>query len=140
MRKHITLLDVCMRGKSINLYKILSIVFWFIRQFFLPNPFAVLGESVDITINELVIAFTPAQLNEIIGWVLPALTGVVVGLFYIKGSEPSLGSFLYMLFFCIHTFVLYLMSWAYPIVFLVVSIPIIYVVLVALWFKYYHDT
>ena len=50
----------------------------------------------------------------------------MVGLYYIKKSDPTVGSVLYMIFYAIHIGLLYLMLWIYPIIWLVVLIGVIY--------------
>lgn len=110
-----------------DLYVKLSVAFWVIRQFFMPNPFEVLGEGITVTIGDAPILLTPDRLNWIAGLFLPAITFAIVGWYYRSGSFPVLGSVLYMIFFCLHTFILYLMSWAYPSIFLIVLIGIVYI-------------
>lgn len=95
----------------------------------MPNPFEVLGDGIIATIGGSEILLTPDLLNWIAGVILPAFTFLIVGMYYISGSCPAAGSILYMVFFCIHTFILYLMSWAYPSIFLIVLILIAYIAL-----------
>lgn len=110
-----------------KLYLTLAGIFWAIRQFFMPNPFEVLGEGITVTIADAPILLSPDVLNWIAGLFLPAITFAIVGWYYRKGSFPVIGSILYMIFFCIHTFILYLMSWAYPSIFLIVLIGVVYI-------------
>ena len=110
-----------------KLYLYLAGIFWAIRQFFMPNPFDVLGEGITVTIGDSPLLLTPDCLNWIAGLFLPAITFAIVGWYYRRGSFPVLGSILYMIFFCIHTFILYLMSWAYPSIFLIVLIGVAYI-------------
>ena len=110
-----------------KLYLTLAGIFWAIRQFFMPNPFEVLGEGITVTIADAPILLSPDVLNWIAGLFLPAITFGIVAWYYRKGSFPVLGSILYMIFFCIHTFILYLMSWAYPSIFLIVLIAVAYI-------------
>ncbi len=72
---------------------------------------------------------TPEILNWIADPIIGAITFGVVGLYYIKGSEPALGSILYMIFYAVHIAVMYLMLWVYPIVWLMVLIGVIYILL-----------
>ena len=109
------------------LYGTLSGIFWFIRQFLMPNPFDVLGEGITVAIGGAPFLLSPDALNWIAGLFLPAFTFAVVGLYYARYSFPALGSILYMIFFCLHTFILYLMSWAYPSIFLIVLIGVVYI-------------
>ena len=112
-----------------KLYLALSGIFWFIRQFFMPNPFEVLGEGIAITVLGSSLVLTPEILNWIAGLFLPSITFVIVGLYYSRGSCPVWGSLLYMFFFCLHTFILYLMSWAYPYILIIVLIAVVYIAL-----------
>ena len=109
------------------MYLTVATIFWAIRQFFMPNPFEILGEGITVTIANAPVLLSPDTLNWIAGLFLPALTFALVGRYYSRGSFPALGSVLYMVFFCIHTFILYLMSWVYPSMFLVVLIPLVYI-------------
>ena len=109
------------------IYNILSFVFWWIRQFHMPNPFEVLGEGITIAISGVEVLLTPDTLNWIAGGILPTITFLVVGIYYISRSCPAWGSILYMVFFCIHTALLYLMCMAYPSTFLIVLIFIGYI-------------
>lgn len=109
------------------MYKILSTLFWFIRQFAIPNPFEVLGDGITVMLDETPLLLTPECLNWIAGLGLPAFTFAVVGLYYSRGEGASWGSFLYMVFFCVHTGILLLMSLAYPAIWLIVLIGVIYI-------------
>jgi hypothetical protein len=109
------------------MYLTVATIFWFIRQFFMPNPFEVLGEGIAITTLGSPILLTPEILNWIAGLFLPAITFAIVGLYYSRGSCPVWGSVLYMFFFCLHTFILYLMSWVYPSIFFIVLIAVAYI-------------
>jgi hypothetical protein len=93
----------------------------------MPNPFEVLGEGITVTMGEAAILLSPDVLNWIAGLFLPTITFIIVGLYYIRGSFPVGGSILYMAFFCLHTFILYLMSWVYPSIFLIVLIAVAYI-------------
>ena len=70
---------------------------------------------------------TPEILNWIADPIIAAITFGVVGLYYIKESEPTLGSILYMVFYAVHIGLLYLMLSVYPIVWLMVLIGVIYI-------------
>ena len=109
------------------MYHILSVVLWLIRQFFIPNPFEVLGDGITIMLGNSPLLLTPDILNWIAGLVLPAFTFGTVGIYYSSGEEPAFGSILYMVFFCIHTGILYLMSLAYPAIWLIVLIGVVYI-------------
>ena len=78
-------------------------------------------------IGEALLLLTPEILNWITDPIIAAITFGVVGLYYIKGSKPTLGSILYMVFYAVHIGLLYLMLSVYPIVWLMVLIGIIYI-------------
>lgn len=100
-----------------SLFKVLATLFWAIRQFAIPNPFAPLGEGVAVWIN---LVADP---------LIASFTYGVVGLYYVKGTEPALGSILYMVFYCVHIGLIYLLSACYPRTWLIVIIILMYVVL-----------
>lgn len=95
----------------------------------MPNPFEVLGEGITVVISGAEVLLTPDTLNWIAGGVLPIITFIVVGIYYVSRSCPAWGSILYMFFFCLHTGLLYLMSAAYPSTFLIVLIFVGYIAL-----------
>ena len=115
------------RITKIKIYSALAIIFWFVRQFAIPNPFEALGEGLTIAIGEAPLLLTPELLNWIADPIIAAITFAVVGLYYIKGSEPALGSILYMFFYAVHIGLLYLLLSIYPIVWLMVLIGVIYI-------------
>ena len=117
------------RITNMKIYAFLSMVFWLIRQFYMPNPFEVLGDGVTIVLYEVPILLTPYILNWLAGLVLPFFTFGVTGLYYISRSNPALGSVLYMGFFCVHVGILHLMSSIYPLYWLIVLIILAYVAL-----------
>lgn len=69
--------------KKISLYCIITAASVIIRQFFLPNPFECFGESA-------------ALINWIAEPIMQVLAYAIVGLFYVKGSAPALGSLAYL--------------------------------------------
>lgn len=69
--------------KKISLYCIITVASVIIRQFFLPNPFECFGESA-------------ALINWIAEPIMQVLAYAIVGLFYVKGSAPALGSLAYL--------------------------------------------
>ena len=109
------------------LYKFISISLWFVRQFVLPNPFDVLGEGLTVTINGASLLLSPAVLNGAMGWIIPAVTGLVVGIYYSKGSCPVAGSCLFMIFYMVHSGLVKLMCLAYPHYWLISLILIAYI-------------
>lgn len=78
------------------MYKFISLVSLIIRQFCLPNPFEALefGYLINIIIEPL----------------LYLMTYTVVGLYYSKGSNPVLGSVLYLIFYIMHIGLIMLMG------------------------------
>lgn len=105
----------------------MATLFWLIRQFAISNPFEALGEGLTITIGKAPLLLTPEILNWIADPIIGAITFGVVGLYYIKGSKPALGSILYMFFYTVHIGLLYLLSWLYPSVWLMVLVGVIYI-------------
>ena len=105
-------------------------IFWLIRQFAIPNPFEVLGEGIVVSIGDIPFTLSPEILNWIADPIIFTVTFGIVGLYYIKGSAPALGSFLYMLFYCIHIGLLYfVLLYVYPTVWLMVVIGCVYIAL-----------
>ena len=112
---------------EIKIYSALATIFWLVRQFAIPNPFEALGDGITIMIGEAPLLLPPEILNWIADPILAAITFGVVGLYYIKGSEPALGSILYMVFYAVHIGLIYLMLSVYPIVWLMVLIGVVYI-------------
>lgn len=79
------------------MYKLMKFLSILIRQFCLPNPFENLPNGIII--------------NWIAEPILHAITFGVVGLFYRERSAPALGSFLYLVFYFIHTGLLMICSY-----------------------------
>lgn len=108
-----------MKGK-LTLYGIVSTISLIIRQFFLPNPFEYLGFIQGNFVNWLV------------GIILHPICFAIVGLIYKKGSEPALGSFLYLITYSAITFVLYLMGifefvwwWIICVILMIIATPFV---------------
>ena len=116
-----------------KLYGLLSAVSLCIRHFCLPNPFDVLGEGITFVWQGTPILLAPILLNWIAELFLHPITFGVVGLYYDRGSKPALGSILYMVFYAVHTGVLYLLCCAYPLAFLMVLVGIGYFAMHALF-------
>lgn len=107
------------------MYGIIATLSWLIRTFCLPNPFEVLGESFTINLFGIPIVMEPFTFNFfIMSAILYSITFPVVGLYYTKRSNKAWGSFLYLMFYCIHTGLLFIMSW------FKFSIPAIVIVLI----------
>ncbi len=79
------------------MYKLVSIISFLIRQFCLPNPFECFGDSALL-------------INWIVGVAMAPITYLIVGRIYEKGSEPTLGSLLYLVTYALLTGVLYIMG------------------------------
>ena len=98
-----------------------------IRQFLLPNPFETLGESFDVKIAGVILPMTPLILNWLIEPFLHVITFAIVGFYYVKGvNNPAVGSFLYLMFYIAHVFLLYLMSLAQFAIWAIVLILVLY--------------
>lgn len=92
------------------MYSIIAALSAFIRTFYLPNPFEVIGD-IAIPFMGTAIAIPPIVINFLAAPILHAITYGVVGLYYTRHkNSPAFGSFLYLLFFCIHVGLLYLMA------------------------------
>lgn len=79
------------------MYKIISLLSLLIRQFCLPNPFECFGDSALL-------------INWIAGIVMAPITYLIVGLVYDKGSEPAVGSLLYLVTYTLLTGILMVMG------------------------------
>ena len=110
---------------KMNIFKFVSVVFGFVRQFMLPNPFEVLENG--ITINGIIL--TPYALNWIAGIFVPCFTRIMVGFVYESGSCPVFGSFLFMIVYVFNFGILELMSRAYPNIWLIHAIAISYAII-----------
>ena len=93
------------------MYKLIAAISVLIRQFYLPNPFDSLEKEVIITIWEIPIVLLPDILNCLVTEpFLHAMTFAIVGMYCKSRSNPVWGSFLFLLFYCIHTVLLCLVS------------------------------
>ena len=104
-------------------------IFYLIRQFAIPNPFDALGAGLTIYLGESALLLTPEVLNWLADPLIYGFTFGVVGLYYISGTAPVLGSILYMVFYCIHIGLLYLILSCYPITWLMIVIAVAYIAL-----------
>ena len=111
----------------IKIYSLLATIFWIVRQFAMPNPFEALREGLPIMLGDSSLILSPELLNWLADPIIFTITFFVVGLYYAKGSEPALGSILYMLFYAIHIGLLYLMLTIYPMLWLIVLIAVLYI-------------
>lgn len=79
------------------MYKLISVISVFVRQFCLPNPFECFGASAVL-------------INWIAGLMMAPITYLIVGYLYEKGSAPVLGSLLYLLTYALFTILLWIMG------------------------------
>lgn len=93
-----------------KLYVLIAGMSVYIRQFVLPNPFEKLSQELIISIGGVDIALSPVLLNWIAEPMLHAITFAVVGFYYTRGENAAAGSFLYLLFYCLHVGLIYLAS------------------------------
>ena len=84
------------------MYHIIHIISALIRQFVLPNPFSNLfANQVYADIFNILIG----------GLILHALAYVMTGTVYEKNSAPGLGSFLYLINYCLITGMIIFATW-----------------------------
>lgn len=94
------------------MYKLIASFSLLIRNFVLPNPFEKLLVTWCITLNGIEIAIPAVILNWIAEPFLRILTFNIVGVYYQKGIDnPTKGSMLYLLFYCMHVGVLFIISY-----------------------------
>lgn len=79
------------------MYKLMASISVLVRLLYLPNPFEPLPNAEFV--------------NLIAGGVIHAITYATVGIFYERGSAPAWGSFLYLVFYGIHTGLIMLMGY-----------------------------
>lgn len=85
--------------KKLSLYGVISTISYFVRQFFVPNPFEKLNW------------FFATTFNWLFGLILFPISFFIVGLFYIPGECPWLGSIAYcIVYFVVDLFVLGFMT------------------------------
>ena len=94
------------------MYKIMAAISILIRQFCISNPFDALGDGLHLEVNNVLVLLPPVLLNWLAEPIMYVITYGVVGMYYQKGSNPALGSFLYLFLYCIHTGVIHLMALA----------------------------
>jgi len=80
-----------------KIYALMTVISVLIRQFALPNPFECFGESADL-------------INWIAEPIMHAIAYGIVGLFYVRGSAPLLGSIAYLVTYALLTGVLWVMG------------------------------
>lgn len=110
------------------MYKLIAAISILVRQFYIPNPFDALGDGLVVNVGETPIFLSPDVLNWGAEPFMHAVTFAAVGLYYDRGSDSAVGSFLYLLFYCIHTFLLWLMSLAAFAIWAVVLSVVLYLI------------
>ena len=85
--------------KKLSPYAVMTIISVIIRQFFLPNPFECFGDNA-------------AAINWIAEPIIQIVVYGIVGLFYVKGSAPAWGSFLYLILYALTVGVLWVLGLA----------------------------
>lgn len=113
-------------------FRIVSAVFWFIRQFLLPNPFEILGEGFVFASG---VVWSPETLNIVAGIALPSISFGLARLHYHKASDdnPAFGSLVYMVVFIITSFAMALALKVYPSGFRMALVGVAYVAIHALF-------
>lgn len=109
------------------MYKLIALLSVLIRQFYISNPFEALGDVVLVNIGEIPVLLPPEVLNWIAEPFIHIVTFRVVGLYYNRGRAPVVGSLLYLLFYCIHIFLLWLLSVAGFATWAIISMIVIYI-------------
>ena len=97
------------------MYRFICLVSYLIRQFCLPNPFEPLG---DISV----------LLNWVAGVVLVPVSYLMTGLYY-DGGDPAEGSIKFLFVYFLNTMIILLAFRVYPVIWLMKTIGIIYLVL-----------
>ncbi len=97
------------------MYRLMTVISFIIRQFYLPNPFECFGNYAWFY-------------NLIAEAVLVPVSYAIVGIFYTSGEAPVIGSFLFLLAYAALTGILWLLglvNFAWWTIALVVAILII---------------
>ena len=112
-----------------KIYATIATIFWIIRQYAIPNPFEALGDGITIILADSPFLLSPEILNWIADPIISGMTFLIVGLYYMRGSAPALGSILYMVFYTIHIGLLYLLLSIYPLFWLMIVIVLLYIMI-----------
>lgn len=112
-----------------KIYATIATIFWIIRQYAIPNPFEALGDGITIILADSPFLLSPEILNWIADPIISGMTFLIVGLYYMRGSAPALGSILYMVFYTIHIGLLYLLLSIYPMFWLMIVIVLLYIMI-----------
>lgn len=89
------------------IYKVFAFISFLVRNLAIPNPFDNLqGQTIEIYGIEFPVI--PEVINILIEPILGGITYFVVGFYYSRSSgKPVIGSILYLIFYCIHTALLF---------------------------------
>ena len=104
------------------MYQIVSILNGFIREDIMPNPFEFISD------NELIVALFTYLIG---GLILHVISFAMCGVFYYRGSCPTLGSIGYMFFFALNVGILRTISQCFN---SFLAIGIIYTIVVIIIF------
>ena len=110
------------------MYKLVATISILIRQFCIPNPFDKMEGSLTVSLGEMSMVCPPTVMNWVAEPFMHAVTFAAVGLYYDSGTAPAFGSVLYLLFYCVHTFMLWLMALARFAEWAIMFVVILYVV------------
>jgi len=80
-----------------KLYSLMTIISTLVRQFALPNPFECFGDNAVL-------------INWLAEPILQAIAYGIVGLFYVKGSAPALGSLAYLVVYALIVGILWILG------------------------------
>jgi len=83
--------------RKLSPYAVMTIISLVIRQFVIPNPFECFGNDA-------------IAINWIAEPIIQAVSYAIVGVFYIKGSAPAVGSFLYLIVYALIVVFLWILS------------------------------
>ena len=83
--------------RKLSLYGIITLVSLIVRQFVLPNPFDCFGDDAII-------------INWITEPIIQIVAYGIVGIFYIRGSAPTLGSILYLFIYAFIVVLLWILG------------------------------
>lgn len=100
---------------AFSMYKLIAFCSILIRQFYLPNPFDGYTYHSSLIYGETAVPVSiiipPQLLNIIAEPFLYIITFSIVGIYYVRGSFPTLGSLLYLFFYVVHVSLLYLIGY-----------------------------
>ncbi len=77
------------------MYSIISLISAWVRQFYLPNPFATIISSSYADLFNILVG----------GAILHLLSYGITSIYYERGSMPSIGSISYLFWYIVNTFI-----------------------------------